>query len=315
MVGTNFFGFILPDFVPARFAKSAKYLNDTQCLDIFNRITNIALARFKWDGLPETCRPDVLEETLYFYGKAVFFEDPDLGFIHTPVMLPGPYNIYYESTVREAYSFADYRRRLNLDDSVLIKSNFTMSPDYFTTWVYTPKIANTIRAIDVHIETLKRPYMIKCQEKEKNSVKQALKGISDNEIAIVGDKFADVNSLQVLNLVSKSYLQEMWASVKNYFNQCFNSLGVKNNYTEKRERMITTEAEGEGNSIRHMLESELDERKRACEEINRKFGLNVSVEANELETFTDELIEMEAARVTGMGGNNDQSGWDEGSEE
>lgn len=309
----NFFGWILPEFIPARFTRSARYLNDVQCMDIFNRITNIALSRFKWDGLPDSCKPDALEETLFFYGRAVFFDDPDLGFVHTPVNLPGPYNIYYESTRREAYSFGPFKRSLTLNDSVLIRANKTMSPDYITVWTYTPKIANCLRAIDVHTETLKRPYMIKCQEKEKTSVKQAIKSISDNDIAIVGDKFADVNSIQVLNLGTTSNLQDMWANVKNYFNQCFNSLGVKNNYTEKRERMITTEAEGEGNSIRHMLEAELSERQDACERINKMFGLNVSVEANELDTFRDELIELQANRVTGMQeGMNEQSGWEEG---
>ena len=307
----GFYGWVLPGFTPQKVAKSSKYLNDIQCMDIFNRLTNIALARFTWTGLPETCRPDVLEETLFFYGNAVFFEDPDLGFIHTPVMLPGPYNIYYESTIRKAYSFTNYQRTLSLDDSVLIKNNLTMTPDYLTVWNYTPKIANAMRAIDVHIETLKRPFMIKCQEKEKQSVRTALKNIADNDIAIVGDKFADGDSIHVLSLGERVFLQEFWASVKNYFNQCFNSLGIKNNYTEKRERMITTEAEGEGNSIRHMLQSELEERQRAAEQINSMFNLNVSVEANELETFTDELLEMQAARVSGMlGGDNQEGGED-----
>ena len=91
----DFFGWILPEFMPARFTKSARYLNDIQCMDIFNRLTNIALARFKWVNLPDTCMPDVLEQTLFFYGRALFFEDPDYGFIHTPVNLPGPFNIYY----------------------------------------------------------------------------------------------------------------------------------------------------------------------------------------------------------------------------
>lgn len=296
----GFFGWNLPMFIPERITKSARYLNDVQCMDIFNRITNIALSRFKWNGLPDSCMPEALEETLYFYGRAVFFEDPDLGFIHTPVQLPGPFNIYYESIRREAYSFGPYKRSLSIDDSVLIRANKTMSPDYLSTWVYTPKIANCLRAIDVHTETLKRPYMIKCQEKEKTSVRQAIKSISDNDIALVGDKFGDKDSIQVLNLGSTSNLSDMWANVKNYFNQCFNSLGVKNNYTEKRERMITTEAEGEGNSIRHVLEAELSERKEACRLINDMFGLNVSVEANELETFTDEMMEIQAARVTGI---------------
>lgn len=296
----GFFGWFLPEFAPAKFTKSAKYLNDIQTEDIFNRITNIALSRFKWNGLPDSCMEDVLEETLFFYGRAVFFNDADLGFIHTPVNLPGPFNIYYESTVREAYSFGPFRRRLTIDNSVLIRNNHTMTPDYLTVWNYAPKISNCLRAIDVHTETLKRPFMIKCQEKEKTSVKQALRGISDNEIAIVGDKFADTDSIKVLNLGDKSNLQDMWANVKNYLNQCFNSLGVKNSYTEKRERMITPEAEGETNSIRHVLESALAERKEACRLINKMYGLNITVEANEIETFTQEIIEMQAARVAGI---------------
>lgn len=302
----DFFGWILPEFTPARFAKSAQYLNNVQCMGVFNMITNIALSRFKWINLPDTCMPDVLEQTLFFYGRALFFEDEDLGFVHTPVNLPGPFNIYYESTVRYAYSFCNYRKKLELDNSVLIRANHTMSPDYLVVWNYAPKITNCLRAIDVHTETLKRPFLITCQEKDKQNVRTAINKIADNEIAVVGQKFVDGDAIKVMNLVKDSHLQDMWANVKNYFNQCYNSLGVKNNYTEKRERMITTEAEGEGNSIRHMLESALDERKRACELINKMYGLNVDVEANELETFTDEMLEIQAARITGQYGSTEE---------
>lgn len=298
----GFFGWNLPNFTPAPQKNSAKFLNNMQVMDIFNRLTNIALSRFKWDGLPETCNPLVLEQTLFFYGNALFFEDPDLGFVHTPVNLPGPFNIYYESVRRYAYSF-NYHATRTIDDSVLIRANKDMFPDYITIWNYAPKIANVLRAIDVHTETLKRPFMIKCQEKEIQSVRRAVDKISDNETAIVGDKFADVNSIQVLNLTSASYLQDFWITVKNYCNQCFNSLGIRNSFTNKKERQVTSEVEGETNSIRHVLEAELDERERACELINKMYGLNVSVEANELEEFTDELLEIQAARVTGMSGN------------
>lgn len=290
------FGFYLPEFNPKI---SAKNLNNRQYFELFNRITNIALSRFTWNGLPDTCRPEILEQTLFFYGSALFAYDPDLGYIHTPVNLTGPFNIYYESVNRHAYSF-NYHHDYDLENSVLIKANHTMLPDWLTVWNYTPKIANCIRAIDVHTETLKRPYLINCSDKVMSTVKQVLNKIGDNEVAVVGEKLGSDIKLEVLPLATTSYLPDMWANVKNYFNQVFNSLGVKNSYTEKRERMITSEAEGEGNAIRHSLESELYEREIACERINEMFGLNVSVEANEIEQFADELIEMEAARVTGM---------------
>lgn len=294
----SFFGNVLPQFgMPQNI--TTKQLNNQQYGEVFNRITNIALSRFKWINLPDTCRPEILEQTLFFYGCALFMFDEDLGYIHTPVNLPGPFNVYYESIRRDAYSF-EYHKTFDIGDSVLIKANHTMFPDYLTVWNYTPKIANCLRAIDVHTETLKRPYLVVCPDKTVKSAQQILKRISDNEVAVIGERIGENGEIKILPLATNSNLQDMWANVKNYLNQVFSSLGVKNSYTAKRERMITSEAEGEGNSIRHSLESELNERQLACERINAMFGLDVQVEANELETFTDELIEIEAARVSGL---------------
>lgn len=294
----SFFGNILPGFSPPG-KITAQQLNNQQYGEIFNRISNIAISRFKWNGLPDTCRPDILEQTLFFYGCALFMNDPDLGFIHTPVNLTGPFNVYYESIYREAYSF-EYHKKFSIDDSVVIRANHTMFPDYLTVWNYTPKIANCMRAIDVHTETLKRPYIMICPDKAVQSAKKMLERISDNEVAVFGEKIGENGEIKILPLTSQSNLQDMWANVKNYLNQVYSSLGVKNSYTEKRERMIVAEAEGEGNAIRHSLEAELDERRIACEKINKMFGLNVSVEANEIDTFMDELLEVEAARVSGQ---------------
>lgn len=309
MMINSFFGNILPEF-NVNNKIGARALNNMQYGEIFNRLTNIALSRFVWNGLPDSCRPEILEQTLLFYGKALFVDDPYLGFIHTPVNLHGPYNVYYESIIRHAFSF-EYHRDFTIDDSVLIKANHTMFPDYITIWNYTPKIANAIRAIDVHLETLKRPFLISCPDKTVQSVRHMINKISDNEIGVVGEKFGEDGEIKILPLSSNSNLQDMWACAKNYFNQVLNSLGVKNSFTEKRERMITTEANGEGNTIRHTLESELSERKIAAERINNMYGLNVSVEANEIEVFMDELMEFEAARITGnMGGTEDVSNVD-----
>lgn len=298
MMGECFYGFNLP-FLDKPGKMTAKDLNNNQYGEIFNRITNIALSRFKWTGLPETCRPEILEQTLYFYGSALFFFDENLGYCHTPAEYPGPFNIYYESIQRQAHSF-NYHQMYDIDNSVIIKANHCMFPDYLTTWNYTPKIANCLRAIDVHTETLKRPFLITGPEKSVQSIRTALNKISDNEVAVIGEKVGSDTAIQVLSLGTTSNLQDMWANVKNYLNQVYSALGVKNSYTEKRERMITSEAEGEGNAIRHSLESELMERKTACERINSMFGLNIDVEANEIETFMDELMEAEAARVSGL---------------
>lgn len=296
MIG--FMGNDLPFFTPPK--ASTKYLNSVQCMEIFNQLLNIALARFEWSGLPETCNPMVLEKTLLFYGKALFFYDAEIGgFFHTPCNLPGPFNIYYESIVREAYSF-DYRETYTIENSVLIKASQTMVPDYLSIWNYVPRIADAIRAIDVHMQTLKRPYVIVCEEKQRNTVIRTINRITDNEIAVIGEKGMTGSDISVLNLNSSSNLSEMWSCVKQYYNAVFNSLGIKNAFTDKKERLVTTEANGQTNSTRHALESELYSRELAAEEINRMYGLNVSVRSREVKDFTDEMIEFLSASRGGQ---------------
>lgn len=283
---------------------SAAQMNNIVNMEIINRLVNIGLSRFRWSGLPETCNERALEITLFFYGNAVFFRDPDLGFIHTPVNLVGPYNVYFESIRREAYSY-NYNRTLGLDDSVLIRANRNSSPDWYTVWTYASKITNALRAIDVHTETLKRPYAIKCDEKNKQSVIAALKKIQDNDIAIIGDKFASNSVLEVLNLATNSYLDQMWGNVKNYLQQVYTAFGINNTFTSKKERLVVSESQGETNVIRHTLESELYARQTACEQINKMFGLNVSVESNQVDVFAEEnaMIQLlQSGQITNEGG-------------
>lgn len=291
---------------------TAAQMNNIVNMEIINRLVNIGLSRFRWSGLPETCNERALEITLFFYGNAVFFRDPDFGFIHTPVNLVGPYNVYFESIRREAYSY-NYNRTLGLDDSVLIRANRNSSPDWYTVWTYASKITNALRAIDVHTETLKRPYAIKCDEKNKQSVIAALKKIQDNDIAIIGDKFASNSVLEVLNLATNSYLDQMWGNVKNYLQQVYTAFGINNTFTSKKERLVVSESQGETNVIRHTLESELYARQTACEQINKMFGLNVSVESNQVDVFAEEnaMIQLlQSGQITNEGGFEDDDAED-----
>ena len=282
----------LPGFTPVnpKSAKTARVLNTYQCADIFNRLCNAALSRFKWINLPDSCNERALEMTIFFYGWALFFRDEDLGFIHTPCNLTGPFNVYYESIVREAYSF-EYRKRYDITNSVVVRGNKLMTPDYMIVWNYAPKIADGMRAADVHAQTLKSPFGIATTEQNKKSVLAALKKIDDNEIGIFWSKdYINKSPFEVMNFVSNCWLPEMWNNVKNYLEQCYTSLGIESMYSSKKERLVAAESEGQINPTRHIIESELACRKQACTEINRMFGLNVDVELNQIDTFIDENL-------------------------
>ena len=301
----DFLGFNLPMFSPVPLRgkrKQSEYLNSVVFMEVFNRLTNIALSRFRWKGLPDSCNERALEMTLYFYGKALFLFDENLGLIHTPVSLPGPFNVYYESINREAYSF-NYHEVRTISDSVIIRNNKTMCPDYYITWTYAPKITDALRSIDVHTQTIKRPFAITATENERRSVEAALEKVTDNEIAVVGSKFTDRNNgIGVLNFNVNCYLGEMWANAKNYFEQAYTAFGIDNSYSSKKERLVVNESEGQQNVIRHTLESAYDQRRQAAEQVNKMFGTNITVEINQLETFMGERLIMNNPMAEPEGG-------------
>ena len=183
-----------------------------------------------------------------------------------------------------------------------------MSPDYLITWTYAPKIADALRAIDVHSQTLKSPFGITCDEQNKKSAIAAINKIKENEIAVFGYKYGNKNAYDVLNFVQSCWLPEMWNNAKNYLEQAYTALGIDSLYSSKKERLVAAESQGQRNTNRHIIESEFDMRKQACEEINRMFRLNIDVELNEIDEFVDENLYMEGLMKEGDDNNVPNSG-------
>lgn len=57
-----------------------------------------------------------------------------------------------------------------------------------------------------------------------------------------------------------------------------NEIGLNANYNMKRERLSANETELNEDSLRPLIDVMLEERQKACDEINRQFGTNISVE-------------------------------------
>ena len=60
-------------------------------------------------------------------------------------------------------------------------------------------------------------------------------------------------------------------------------LGINNNNIVKKERLITDEVNANNELISIMIDLMFDLRKKACDEINKMYGLNINVEKREVE--------------------------------
>lgn len=277
-----FSGFQLP-FRPYGMS-AAQTENVVQFDEVFFRMVNLCVNRFEWKGLPESCNERALEITLFFYGKALFAKDPDFGYINVPFLTDGTPNMYYEYTKRRGFSF-DYNRSFDETDSVIVRNTPMMTPTFLTAEIYANQIADVQRTIQVHTNTLKRPFLMRADEREKTSIVNVFKKVLDNEPLIMGTKFADNDNFNVLDLKLECYLPELWESLGSWWSAFYTALGINSTPYEKKERLITEEVTSNDEVNDLNLNSMLESRRRAAEEANELFGWNLSVDVRETPEF------------------------------
>ena len=86
-------------------------------------------------------------------------------------------------------------------------------------------------------------------------------------------------------------------------------LGIMNVNSEKRERMVVEEAAANSGQVLASRESFMKPRELACEQINEKFGLNVSctwaVDDNAAPDMNDILAQQNLLQADGVNGDAD----------
>ena len=116
------------------------------------------------------------------------------------------------------------------------------------------------------------------EEKSILTLKNIYKKYQGNEPVIFGDKnFISDNPIRAISTLAPFIVDKMDIHKQNVWNEALTFLGIKNANTDKRERLITAEVDANDEQINSNLEVMLEARNRACKDINKMFGLNISV--------------------------------------
>lgn len=252
-------------------------LNDQTYFYYLNWFLNIAMNCFEWINLPDTCDPRFLELKILTTGSSLFFKDEIIGFLNLPCMLDGELSIYDIPNHRVAYASNGTQYDRDYTNSVIVYDNYMHQIPLNGIEMFSWRIANIERSMDVNITTLKTPVMIKTPESQLLTLKNLFLKYEGNVPFIFGDKNLTMDGVEAIQLGTPILFPQMDTQRKEYINSCLNYLGIETTSSEKKERMVTEEAMGNLGVVKTNRFLRLNSRKQACEEFNRMFNGNLDV--------------------------------------
>ena len=263
-----------------QFGESA-YMNNRTYMQYYNRLTELALSMFEWKNLPKTVDQRFLEMCLFADGMCVFFEDEVLGYLSLRCMIGGKLNVYQIPTDRRAYATNGYQKELDGTNSVIIFNNYLHTNSMLDVEMFSKRLYNLDRAIDVNANAQKTPVLIQCDESQRLTMQNLYKQYEGNEPFIFGSKGLDANGLKVLQTGAPYVADKLYELKTQIWNEALTYLGISNINTVKKERMITDEVtRNQGGTVASRY-SRLESRRQACKQINEMFGLDIWVEYRE----------------------------------
>ena len=250
-------------------------MNNAGYMQYFNRLTELAISMFEWKNLPDTIDDRFLELSLFGDGMCVFFEDEDIGYLALRCMIGGTWNVYQIPNDRTAYATNGYNKRLNSDNSVIIFNNMLHTNSTLDVEVFSKRLYELDRIIDVNAKAQKTPILIQCEETQRLTMKNLYMKYDGNEPYIFGDKNLNPNSLKVLKTDAPYVADKIYMLKTQLWNEALTYLGISNVNIQKKERMISDEVMRNQGGVIASRYSRLESRRRACEQINDMFGLNI----------------------------------------
>lgn len=276
--------------------EDAIIINSQTYIDYLERMKKIALSMFEWVNLPDTMNARYLEMCLYYKGQAALLYDEDYGFINTQAADSGYINIYGLPTKINCFSFSYNKMRelyvpnTNLpaeEECILVMNNYQRVPTASTISLYAERLTDAQRAADINIKAQKTPILLLTDKNQELTLRNLYAQYDGNSPVIYGDKnLLNEKPIDSISTQADFIANDIRVYMREIWNDFLTFLGISN-LSEKRERLITSEADSNNELINMNMQSYLIPRKQACKEFNDKFGLTGTSKAIDVKLRSD----------------------------
>ena len=285
----------------------------------FRQLCGKCMSRFTWEGLPNGIDPRFIEKTILENGFSLFYFDTLLElFMSMPATETGVWDIQDNPTGFRVTRNGVYSRDVRAADSVVIWGNQTRVPDMDVIRVYASRLAQVDRTIEIDLLNERNPMIVACNTDQRHTISNVISKIYDGEPVVWGtenlamDNLANTIGVFPLNqnagAGAVSSIKHMESKAK-IWGEALTMLGIMNVNSEKRERMVVEEAAANSGQVLASRESFMKPRELACEQINEKFGLDISctwaVDDNAAPDMNDILAQQNLLQADGVNGDAD----------
>lgn len=270
-------------------------------IDTINLLFEKCVRIFKWNNLPENLPQREIEKYAIALGFCGFVNDRNCGFMVSNGGMSAPTQY---SDVFKKFTYARPTARGGTvtigKDCVIIRNTSMMNSLTGLIRRTASQLAHadiTLRAALVNYRA--NDVLVADDDSSAESIKSYYDSLYEGNLKAIVDENV-ISSIKNLSS-SRSYADLLkLTDVKNeIMRSFFAEIGIRQK-SDKRERLVTEEVESDSMMLIFNIHDMLEQRQIACEEINKIFGLNMSVELSEEWDYLkkERSVEDEISRVS-----------------
>ena len=250
---------------------------------------NIWMSKFKWTGLDEETKE---QQENYIMRK--LWSDGSLAIrniANTNLIALMPF-----ATI--SYNYLDFPETVNLinkrgvSEVIIPSGEQVVNKDVAIVYClpshkpikqlvkyYTDRIAQVEIIISNNLKLQNIPFVIGCNEEDKDSMEDIVERILNNEL-VVYSAVGDINKLQTLATTAPYLIDKLKAYQVSLENELLTILGIDNSGVQaKKAQMLVDEVNANNDAINDFGNSIIDELKSWLERANKVLNRNISIEA------------------------------------
>ena len=268
---------------------------ETTC-DYIDYMTTRCMSMFKWENLPETIPQEVLELYLQGNGNCFFTKVNDNFYVFTGGLGGEPDYNYRPTLYTVANPALNYNASLKIgEDGILIKNDPLIKGLLPLHKRYATILANNEISLHIADINLRMAFLLSStDDNTQKSAEKYLKDIEDGKLGIIADD-GFVESIKAQPLATNERILTALIEYQQYVKSSwFNELGLNSNFNGmKKEAISDSEQAMNEDVLKPLIDTMLECRQKACEDINAMYDLNISVSLNSSWKDNQEELELE----------------------